>query len=92
MCQGIKPLRGRGAPITGLMLVLGVQVFDINDLLLKLGDEAIRLIFRQEQNHELIDSNHQSVASTLARRHADAQTLPHPNPPPEGEGIRAVSG
>src|SRR3989338_4152571 len=41
-----------------------------------LRSEAIRLIFRQEQNHELNDTNHQPVAPTLARRHADAQTLP----------------
>ncbi len=45
-------------------------------LFLKLRSEAIRLISRQEQNREPNDSNHQSVASTHDRRHADAQTLP----------------
>jgi len=38
--------------------------------------EAIRLVFRQEQNHEPNDTNHQPVAPTLSRRHADAQLSP----------------
>jgi len=37
--------------------------------------EVIRLIFDKEQHHELDHTNHQSVALTLSRRHADAHYL-----------------
>ena len=43
-----------------------LRVVDRSALLLMLRSEAIRLIFRQEQHHELNDTNYQPVAPTLS--------------------------